>query len=118
MTGAGHTGFQAARRRAVALLALALFMAWPFVVFHSTVEDAATDFRLEFVYLVSGWAPWVLILLGSLCFLPVVVSIGRDVFSRWALSPGIRHAYEAWGITLYLLGVLLAVQTSQVAGAF
>jgi hypothetical protein len=106
------------RRRLSALLAMALFSAAPFVVFQETVRDAATDFRVEFNYLVTGWAPWFLIVVGMLCFVPVVVSMGRSTFSRWSLAPGIRHAYEIWGATLYLLGVLLLTQTSQVAGAF
>jgi hypothetical protein len=106
------------RRRLGAVMALAVFSAAPFVVFQRTVQDAATDFRVEFNYLVTGWAPWFLIVVGMLCFVPVVVSMGRSAFSRWSLPPGIRHAYEVWGATLYLLGVLLLTQTSQIAGAF
>jgi hypothetical protein len=105
-------------RRLGALLALAVFSAAPFVVFQHTIRDAATDFRVEFNYLVTGWAPWLLIVVGMLCFVPVVVSMGRSAFSRWSLPPGIRHAYEIWGATLYLLGVLLLTQTAQIAGAF
>ena len=109
----------AATRRMLAALAIALFAAAPFVVFHGTVRDAATsEFRLELGYLVSGWAPWLLIVVGALCFVPVVVSIRRSAYSRWSLSVGIRHAYETWGITLYLLGLILVIQTSQVAAAF
>ena len=116
----GHalSGLRLCRRRLGALLALAAFSAAPFVVFGQTVRDAATDFRIEFNYLVSGWAPWFLIAVGILCFVPVVVSIGRSAYSRWSLAPGVRTAYEIWGATLYLLGVLLLTQTSQVSGAF
>lgn len=106
------------RRRLAALAALAAFSAAPFVVFQQVVRDAATDFRVDLTYLVSGWVPWLLIVLGLLCFVPVVVSMGRSAFSRWSLPPGIRHAYEVWGAVLYLLGVLLLTQTSQVSGAF
>jgi hypothetical protein len=111
-------GTRICRRRLTALMALAVFSAAPFLVFQQTVQDAATDFRVEFNYLVTGWAPWFLIVVGMLCFVPVVVSMGRSAFSRWSLPPGIRHAYEVWGVTLYLLGILLLTQTSQVAGAF
>ena len=97
---------------------MAIFGAAPFAVFRSTVEDAATDFRLEFEYLVTGWGPWVLIALGALCFVPVTVSIARSGYSRWHLRPATRHAYEAWGLTLYLLGLILAIQTSQIASAY
>jgi hypothetical protein len=101
-----------------AALALALFAAAPFYVFQQVIRDAATDFRVEFNYLVSGWTPWLLVVVGSVCFVPVVVSIGRSAYSRWSLPPGIRTAYEIWGATLYLLGVLLLTQTAQVANAF
>ena len=106
------------RRRLAAALALALFAAAPFVVFKHVVLDAATHFRVEFNYLVSGWVPWLLVVVGALCFVPVIVSIGRGAYSRWSLNPGIRTAYEIWGATLYLLGVLLLTQTAQVAAAF
>ena len=106
------------RRRLQAVVTLALFSVAPFLVFESTVRDAAaSDFRLEFDYLVTGWAPWALIAIGLLCFVPVVVSIGRSAFSRWSLSPQVRRAWEIWGVTLYLLGVLLLVQTAQIAAA-
>jgi hypothetical protein len=111
-------GGQFCVRRAAAAASVALGLAAPFLVFRSTVEDAATDFRMEFDYLVTGWGPWALIVLGCLCFIPVTVSIGRNGYSRWYVRPGTRHAYEAWGLTLYLLGLLLAIQTSQIAGAY
>jgi hypothetical protein len=108
-------GTQLGRRRLAAAVAVAVFAAWPFAVFHRVVADAASQFRLEFTYLVSGWTAWTLIALGALCFVPVALSIGRDEYSRWFLKPAIRRAYEAWGVSLYVLGVLLAVQTVQVA---
>jgi hypothetical protein len=112
------SGLRLYRRRLGAVLALAAFSAAPLVVFEHTVRDAATDFRVEFNYLVTGWGPWFLIAVGILCFVPVVVSIGRSAYSRWSLAPGIRTAYEIWGATLYLLGVLLLTQTTQISGAF
>jgi hypothetical protein len=108
-------GAQVSRRRFAATSAVALFAVWPFAVFHEVILDAASQFRLEFVYLLSGWTAWVLILLGVVCFVPVALSIGRDEYSRWFLTPAIRRAYEAWGVSLYVMGVLLAVQTAQVA---
>ena len=108
-------GTHLGRRRLAAASAVAFSAAAPYAVFHRTILDAASQFRLEFVYLLSGWTAWVLILLGSLCFVPVALSIGRDEYSRWFLKPAIRRAYEAWGLSLYVLGMLLAVQTVQVA---
>jgi hypothetical protein len=108
-----------ARRRGTAVAAIAVFCAAPFAVFYRTVDDAIrSDFRFELGYLVSGWGPWVLIVVGSVCMLPVAVSIGRSAFSRWWLSPVVRHTYAAWGISLYLLGLLLAVETSTIARAY
>ena len=108
-----------ARRRVGALAAILVFAVAPFGVFHDTIEDAVvSDFRLELGYLVSGWAPWALIVAGALCMVPVAVSAGRGALSRWWLSPEVRHTYAAWGISLYLLGLLLAIETSQIARAF
>jgi hypothetical protein len=108
-----------ARRRGPALAGIVVFAVAPFGAFYGTVEDAITsDFRLEVGYLMSGWGPWALIVAGALCMVPVAVSLGRGALSRWWLSPEVRHTYAAWGISLYLLGLLLAVQTSQIAGAF
>ena len=105
-------------RRLIAAVAAATSCALPFLIFHDTVEDVATDFRFELESLITGWAPWFLIVLGTLCFVPVIWSIARSGYSRWYMSPGARHAYEAWGLTLYILGLLLAIQTSQIVGAF
>ena len=114
----GASGERFWRRRLGAVAALALLSAGPLVVFEQTARDAVTsEFRLELNYLVTGWAPWAMIALGLLCFVPVVVSIGRSAFSRWSLSPAVRRAWEIWGVTLYLLGLLLLVQTAQIAAA-
>jgi hypothetical protein len=104
-----------AKRRVAATAAVAVFGVAPFAVFHRTILDAASQFRIEFVYLLSGWTAWTLILVGTLCFVPVALSLGRDEYSRWFLKPAIRRAYEAWGVSLYVMGILLAVQTAQVA---
>jgi hypothetical protein len=47
--------------------------------------------------------------------LPVAVSAGRPPESR--IYPRARNAYAGWGVTLYLLGFLLALQVAEVAGA-
>jgi hypothetical protein len=112
------TATRICRRRLAAAGAVAIFAAAPFYVFQHVVSDAATNFRVEFNYLLTGWVPWLLVVVGMLCFVPVVFSIGRGAYSRFSLNPGIRTAYEIWGATLYLLGVLLLTQTAQVAAAF
>jgi len=55
--------------------------------------------------------PWALIVLGLLFLVPVALSAGRDPESRW--YPRARNAYAGWGISLYLLGVILGSQVAQ-----
>jgi hypothetical protein len=85
----------------------------PVVLWHRVIVEIATEFRLDLRYLVSEWSPWVLIVLGLAFALPVVISAGRDPDWRW--YPRSRKAYAGWGITLYLLGIGLATQVSQIS---
>lgn len=83
----------------------------PWVLFHRVIADIRSEFRLDVEYLVTGWAPWGLIALGLAFLIPVAFSAGRDPEGRF--YPRARNAYAGWGITLYLLGILLAAQVSQ-----
>jgi hypothetical protein len=85
----------------------------PIVLWHRVIGDIAGDFRLDLKYLVTGWSPWVLMLLGLAFFVPVAISNGRDPEGRF--YPKARNAYAGWGITLYLLGFGLATQVAQIA---
>jgi hypothetical protein len=85
----------------------------PIALWHRAISLVASDFRLELGYLVTGWTAYGLIALGLLFLVPVVVSIGRTPESR--LYPRSRNAYIAWGLTLYLLGIMLATQVAQIA---
>jgi hypothetical protein len=117
MTGSRQSAELARRRQArrVGALGFAAAITLPLVLFHGVIGEVATGFRLDVRYLV-GWAPWALIALGLLCFVPVLLSIGRDPSAR--LYPRARNAYAGWGITLYLLGFGLATQVAQlVAGS-
>ena len=106
-------------RRLGAAATVAIVGAAPFLIFRGILEDAlASDFRWELAYLVSGWAPFFLMTTGALWFVPVVLSLGRSGYSRLYLKPVTRHACQAWGLVSYLLGFMLAVQTSQIAGLF
>jgi hypothetical protein len=89
-------------------------LALPIVLFHSVVETLAADFKMEAQYL-SGWTPWVLLAGGLLFLLPVAWSSGMDPESRF--FPRARTAYAGWGITLYLLGFMLAWQVMKIQGA-
>jgi hypothetical protein len=105
-------------RRLGAAATVALVGAAPFWIFRNTVQDAATDFRWELVYLISGWAPFALMIIGSLWFMVVVISMDRTGYSRLYLRPVTRNACLAWGLVSYILGFALAIQTAQIAGLF
>jgi hypothetical protein len=104
------------RRRArwIGLAGFLAAVAMPVVLWHRSISAIASDFRLDLNYLVTGWTAYALIGLGLLFFIPVVVSIGRDPESR--LYPRSRNAYAGWGVSLYLLGVILASQVAAVTG--
>ena len=83
----------------------------PVVLFYEVVETLAEQPKLDVQYL-SGWLPWALLAGGLLFLLPVAWSAGMDPESRW--FPRARAAYAGWGITLYLLGFLLAWQVARI----
>lgn len=85
----------------------------PFALWHRAIALVASDFRLEIEYLLTGWTGYALMGAGLGFLAPVVLSIGRLPGSR--LYPRSRNAYAGWGVTLYLLGVMLATQVGQIA---
>lgn len=89
--------------------------ALPFVLWHRAIALIASEFRLELDYLVTGWTAYALIGAGLAFLVPVVVSIGHTPESR--LYPRGRNAYAGWGLTLYLLGIMLATQVAQIIGS-
>jgi hypothetical protein len=103
------------RRRRARLLAIASLVsaiALPGLLWHGVVAGIASEFRLDLHYLLTEWSPWLLILAGLGFGIPVAWSAGRDPESRW--YPRSRNAYAGWGVTLYLLGVVLAAQVAQI----
>ncbi|HVE67404.1 MAG TPA: hypothetical protein VNB64_02360 [Solirubrobacteraceae bacterium] len=103
-----------ARARRVGFAGFVLALALPVALFHSLVSSIASEFRLDFTYLVAEWFPWVLIAAGLAFAAPVVWSAGRDPHSRW--YPRSRNAYAGWASVLYILGMALGVQVAAVAG--
>jgi hypothetical protein len=106
------------RRQArwVGALGFVLAALLPVVLFGRVVALLAEQPRLDVQYL-SGWIPWVLLAGGLLFLAPVAWSAGMDPESRF--FPRGRTAYAGWGVTLYLLGLLLAWQVWAVQdGAF
>lgn len=104
----------AARRAALrtGVVGFVLAAALPVVLWRDTVATIAEDFRPEWLYLVTGWAPWTLMSLGLLCCLPAFARMlqRRDRF--YGASPA---GWFGWGVTLYLLGFALATQVAQIA---
>jgi hypothetical protein len=101
------------RTRLTAVLLVVAAIALPAVLWHDTITAIASAFRLEVPYLVMGWTPWVLMALGLGCFIPVAVETVRDPQRRFARRG--TGAWSGWGVTLYLLGFLLATQVVQIA---
>jgi hypothetical protein len=110
-----RTSRQRLSRRHAQLAGLLGFLgalALPVALWHRAMGIVADDFRIEGDYLLMGWTGYALIGLGLLFMIPVVVSIGRTPASR--LYPRSRNAYAAWGICLYVLGLILASQVAAV----
>ncbi len=100
------------RARAAGAVAFALAIGAPVALFRDVVAILAQAPRTTDLQYLSGWLPWALLAIGLLFLLPVAWSAGMDPDSRW--FPRARAAYAGWGITLYLLGFLLAWQVMQI----
>ena len=86
-------------------------IALPIVLWWDVIADIAHVYRFSFGYFV-GWAPWALMVAGVLCLVPVAWSEGRDPEGRF--YPRARNAYLGWGVSLYVLGVLIAWQVARI----
>jgi hypothetical protein len=103
-------------RRNARLLGVVGFLAaaaLPVVLWHRAIALMASDFRIDARYLLTGWLGYGMIVLGLVFFVPVLLSIGRNPESR--LYPRSRNALAGWGISCYLLGIVLAVQVATIA---
>lgn len=115
--GARQRRIEAQRRQARALGAAGFLAALvlPVILFRDVVAlllDATPTTELNYL---SGLLPWILLAAGLLFLLPVAWSAGMNPDSRW--FPRARAAYAGWGITLYVLGLLLAWQVAQIQSA-
>jgi hypothetical protein len=111
-----RTGRQRLSHREAQLVGLLGFvgaLALPFVLWHRAMSIVARDFRIDGGYFLMGWTGYALIGVGLLCLVPVVASIGRQPGSRF--YPRSRNAYATWGVSLYLLGLILASQVAAIA---
>ena len=105
---------QRRQSRWVGAIGFVVALTIPVVLFHDVVSILAQEPKFELRY-ATGWTPWVLLAAGLLFLLPVAWSAGMDPESRW--FPRARAAYAGWGVSLYLLGFLLAWQVASVQGA-
>jgi hypothetical protein len=95
--------------RRIGAIGFLLAAALPVLLFRRVVADVWAGFEFDLHHLL-GWAPWFFIAAGLAFLVPVAWSAGGDPESRW--YPRARNAYAGWGVTLYLLGFLLAFQVA------
>ena len=99
--------------RITGLLGFVAAACLPGLLWHRAIAQVATDFRLELGYLVTGWTGYALIGVGLILLLPVCATSGWRPERR----PRLRNAYLAWGLSLYLLGAILASQVAAIVGS-
>jgi len=106
-------------RRGERLLALAGLIAAgavPGFFYRELLGDVIGSFNLDVGYIAFGASGFALMALGLLASLPVVLSIGRNPDSR--LYPRSRGALAGWGVSLYLLGIMLVIQIGAIAAGW
>ena len=101
------------RERLLALVALIAAGAVPAYLYRDLLSDVVGSFTLDVGYIAFGASGFALMTLGLLASLPVVLSIGRNPDSR--LYPRSRGALAGWGVSLYLLGIMLVIQIGAIA---
>lgn len=114
--GTRQRRLQAQRRQArvVGAVGFGAALAIPALLFHRPIALLLGQPQLD-VHWLTGLVPWFLLGAGLLFLLPVAWSAGMDPESRW--FPRARPALTGWGMTLYILGFLLAWQVVQIQGA-
>jgi hypothetical protein len=95
-----------------ALAMLALLTVVPLALWRRVLRDELASFHWSLGYAATELGPWLLLLAGIGFLLPVAVSAGVHRESR--LYPRARGSYFIWGVVLYLLGIVLAVQAFDV----
>jgi hypothetical protein len=80
----------------------------PLALGHRVLRDVIASFHWNLSYATAELGPWLLLLAGVVCLVPVALSAGLTPESR--LYPRARAAYFVWGVVLYLLGSVLAVE--------
>jgi hypothetical protein len=99
--------------RILALLGLIAAGAVPAVLYRDLLSQVWHNFNLNAGYIAFGASGFTLMALGLLASFPVALSIGRNPDSR--LYPRSRGALAGWGVSLYLLGIMLVIQIGAIA---
>jgi hypothetical protein len=102
--------------RLLGLLALVAAGAVPAYLYRELLGQVVRSFTFDAGYIAFGASGFTLMGLGLLASLPVVLSIGRNPDSR--LYPRSRGALAGWGVSLYLLGIVLVVQIGAIAASW
>ena len=102
--------------RLLALVGLIAAGAIPAMLYKELLGQVVGNFTLSAGYMAFGASGFALMALGLLASLPVVLSIGRNPDSR--LYPRSRAALAGWGVSLYLLGMVLVIQIGAIAAGW
>jgi hypothetical protein len=102
--------------RLFALAGLIAAGAVPAFLYRDLLDQVVGSFTFDVGYIAFGASGFALIALGLLTSLPVVLSIGRNPDSR--LYPRSRGALAGWGVSLYLLGMMLLIQIGAIAAGW
>lgn len=97
---------------AVAFVWLLALLLAPLALWHNVLASILASFHWNLTYVASELSPWLLLAAGVAFLVPVAVSTGRSPESR--LYPRARRSFIAWGTSVYLLGVILAVEVAAV----
>jgi hypothetical protein len=100
----------------LALAGLVAAGALPAILYRDLLDKVLGSFAFDVGYVIFGASGFALIALGLLAAFPVVLSIGRNPDSR--LYPRSRGALAGWGVSLYLLGILLVIQIGAIAASW
>jgi heme/copper-type cytochrome/quinol oxidase subunit 1 len=84
----------------------------PIALWHDVISMIVGEYELSIRYLLTAAMPWILMVLGLLCAIPLAVTELRDRERRFHRNSG--RAWAGWGVTLYLLGFALASQVAQI----
>ena len=84
----------------------------PIALWHDVISMIVGEYELSIRYFLTAAMPWILMILGLLCAIPLAVSELRDRERRFHRQNG--RAWAGWGVTLYLLGFALASQVAQI----